>query len=192
MKRIYMEPAWKMHSFYKAMMDNPPLGYEFVTIKSSQEKLFKAASKINFSYSVLNGIDKIVPVNLAKSYLGRFRKMPSNLDLTYSFDHLIFRKEPWVVDLEYVALLVSYNVRNFRRYKGFVQRVLESECCKKIICGTEAAKKTVLLNLNSDKLDAKIETIPFATRKKNFTKQFNRTKIKILFVGSANIVGSLI
>jgi len=189
-KKIYLEPAWKMHSFYQGMIAHPPPGYEFVTLRSLQESIFKAVSKINLSYSLfLNGIDKIVPVNLAKAYLERFRKIPQDVDLTYSFDHLVFRKEPWVVDLEFVSLLVSYNVKQFRKYRGVVEKALASEHCRKIICATEAAKKTVLLNLDCSEFDYKLETVPFAVPKKDFTKRFTNDKVKLLFVGSANIIG---
>lgn len=184
-----MEPGWKLHSFYQGLVDHPPQGYEFVTLESPQERIFKAVSKIKLSYSLLNAMDKIVPLNLVKAYLERFRKIPQNVDLTYSYDHLVFGKEPWVVDLEYVSFLVSYNVEHFKRYKGVVQKALASEYCKKIICGTEAAKKTILLNLDCSKFNHKLETVPFAVRKKDFTKQFNNNKVKLLFVGSTNILG---
>lgn len=188
-KNIYLEPAWKMHSFYQGLMANPPSGYEFVTFQSRQEKLFKTASKINLSYSILNGIDKIVPIVLTKAYLERFRKIPLETDLTYSFDHLIFRKEPWVVDVEFVSELVSLNIKHFERCKGIIQKSLASSYCKKIICWTEGAKKTILLNLDCSQFEHKIETVNFAVHKKNFIKLFNNDKIQILFVGSANIVG---
>jgi glycosyltransferase involved in cell wall biosynthesis len=124
-----------------------------------------------------------------KSYWGKFRKIPLDKDLTYSYDHLILRKEPWVLDLEYVSFLVSYNVNHFRHYKGIVQRALASEYCKKIICGTEAARKTVVLNLDCTGFEHKLEIVPFATRKKDFAKHFNDNKIKLLFVGSTNLLG---
>ena len=189
-KRIYIEPAWKMHSYYQALAAYAPQGYEFVTSESSLEKVSKAASKINFSYPLFLGLDKIVPLNLMKSYWGKFRKIPLDKDLTYSYDHLILRKEPWVLDLEYVSFLVSYNVNHFRHYKGTVQRALASEHCKKIICGTEAARKTVVLNLDCTGFEHKLEIVPFAARKKDFTKQFTNNKVKLLFVGSTNILGA--
>ncbi|MFC1928300.1 hypothetical protein ACFLXK_01685 [Chloroflexota bacterium] len=188
-KRVYIEPAWKIHSYYQALAVDPPQGYEFVTSESSLEKVAKAASKINLSYLLFSEIDKIVPLNLAKTYLDKFRRIQQNVDLTYSYDHLIVRKEPWVVDIEFVSLLVSYNLKHFTRYKGVVQKALASDYCRKIICGTEAAKKTVLLNLDCTKFNHKLETVPFAIRKKDFTKQFTNNKVKLLFVGSSNILG---
>lgn len=178
-----------MHSYYRALATHPPQGYEFVTSESSLEKVAKTASKIDFSYSLFLGLDKIVPLNLMKSYWGKFRKIPQNIDLTYSYDHLVFRKEPWVVDIEFVSQLVSYYQKQFKRYKGVIQKALASEYCKKIICGTEAAKRTVLLNLDCTGFEHKLDVVPFTVRKKDFTKHFTNNKVKLLFVGSANISG---
>lgn len=189
-KRIYIEPAWKMHSYYQALAAHPPQGYEFVSPVSSFEKVTKAASKWNFAYSLFLGLDKIVPLNLVKSHLMKFQKIPVAHDLIYSYDHLVLRKEPWVVDIEYVTFFVSYNLRHFRHFKGTVEKALSSEYCKKIICGTQAAKKTITNNLNCLAFAEKIEIVPFATRKKEFTKQFNNDKIRVLFVGSTNILGA--
>ena len=189
-KTIRLEPAWKMHSYYKGLMANPPLGYQFVAPESSLERATKAASKVDFSYPLFLGIDSILPLNLVKSQLWRFTRMPSNVDLTYAYDHLICRKEPWVVDLEHAGLLVSYNIKHFRSFKGVVQRLLASEYCKKIICGTEAAQRTVSLNLDCTGFEHKLEIVPFAVRKKEFVKNFTDNKIKLLFVGSTNILGA--
>lgn len=179
-----------MHSYYQALAAQPPHGYEFITPNSSLEKVTKAASKINFANSLFLNIDNIIPLNLIKSYLGILQKKSPTYDLTYAYDHLVFRKEPWVVDLEYVTFLVSYNLNHFKRFKGIVQNTLASEYCKKIICGTKAAKKTVINNLSCDEFEHKFEIVPFATRKKYFTKRFDDNKIKILFVGSTNILGA--
>ena len=188
-KRVFLEPAWKTHSFYQGLIASPPQGYEFVTLDSSHEKIIKVASRLNLSYSLLSAIDSFVPVNLVKANLERLKKIPPDVDLTYSYDHMVFRKEPWVIDLEYLSLLLSYNAKHFRRYRGVVEKALGSEYCRKIICETEAAKKTVLLNLDCARFDHKLETLPPAVRKKDFTKQFTNGKVKLLFVGSANLVG---
>lgn len=188
-KKVYIEPAWKMHTFYRQLMSSSPEGYEFVALESGQEKLFKKASRLGASYAVMNGIEKIVPLNLTKAYLEKGRKIPKGSALTYSYDHIVFRKEPWVVDLEYISHLISYNVKQFRHYQKSVSKALSSDYCRKIICGTEAAKKTVLLNVNGTNLEDKVEIVPFATQGKNFTKKFNEKTVKILFVGSANIAG---
>ena len=190
MKKIYLDIAGKMHSLYNELILFPPEGYEFVTEQAYWDKTSKAISNINFIYSFQkNALSKLIPVNLVKAYLERFKKIPSGVDLTYSTGHLIFRKEPWVVDFEFVTQLTGYNIRHIKRYKKLVEKTLASEYCKKIICWTEASKKTVLGNLDCSKFEQKIEVVPLAVRKKNFTKSYNKDKIKLLFVGSSNIPG---
>ena len=188
-KRIYLEPGWKMRSIYKELVAHPPQGYEFVSINSPQRSIIQLASGVRFSYDMFHGVSKIIPVNIAKSYLEKFRTIPENIDLTYSFEHLIFRKEPWIVDTEYISLLVSFNVNHFDRYKGIVQRALASEYCRKIICWSEAARRTVSLNLQQDEIEQKLVTVPLAVHKKEFTRSYDNQKIKLLFVGSVNILG---
>ena len=178
-----------MHSFYKMLAANPPYGYEFVVPESSLERVSKAASKRALSYVAFNLVDRFVPVNLARSHLRRWEKLPPDIDLTYAFDHLVFRNEPWILDIEFVSLIASYNVKHFARHRKTIEKSLNSDYCRKIICGTEAAKRSIILNLNSSAFEQKIAVVPFATRARNFTKQFTTGKVKLLFVGSANIPG---
>lgn len=188
-KKIYLESAWKLHSLHQGLIGYPPSGYEFVTAESPQDTIFKAASKVSFSYPLALQVDKFIPINLVKSYLERLRKVPQDADLTYSCGHLVFKKKPWVVDLEYVSLLVSYNVKHFKRYRKVIQRALASEYCKKVICWTEAAQKSVLLNLDCTKFEQKLETVYQSVSKRNFIKSSGNDNVKLLFVGSANIPG---
>ena len=68
-----------------------------------------------------------------------------------------------------------------------VQKSLASEYCQKILCETEAARKTVLLNLDCTEFEHKLAILPHSVPKKNFTKNSSRDKVKLLFVASANI-----
>lgn len=190
MKKIYLDVAGKMHSLYNELVHFPPEGYEFVVEHIFLDKVSKNISNIDFIYSLQkNALSKLIPVNLAKAYLERFKKIPEDVDLTYSTGHLVFRKEPWVVDFEFVTQLTGYNIKHLKKCKKLVERTLASEYCKGIICWTEASKKTVLGNLDCSKFEQKIEVVPLAVRKKNFTKSYNKDKVKLLFVGSSNIIG---
>jgi len=178
-----------MHSVYKELMQSPPPGYEFITRQTSTEMTAKAISKINFLSSLQHPLYEIAPLNLIKSYWERFKRIPEGIDLTYSVGRLIFRKEPWVIDLEYVSIPVGHG-KHLKRYKNLIEKTFASGYCKKILCWYEAAKKTVLSNLDCTEFEHKIEVIiPVSTRKRDFTKYFNDDKVKLLFVGSANIPG---
>lgn len=191
MKKVYLDIAGKMHSLYKNLVDYPPYGYQFITQCTGWDKVSSAASKTHVIYSIQEkALGKIIPINLAKSLLERLKRPPKGTALTYATGHLVFRKEPWVVDLEFVTQLAGYNIKHFKRYKRLIEKVLSSEYCKKIICWTEAAKKTVLYNLNCKHFAHKVEVVRLTVPKKHLTKEHDhKEKIKLLFVGSANIPG---
>jgi glycosyltransferase involved in cell wall biosynthesis len=188
MKRIYLDVAGKMHSLYNELISYPPEGYEFISEHVSWDKTSKVISNIDFIYSFQkNALSKLIPVNLVKAYLERFKKIPEDVNLTYSTGHLVFREEPWVVDLEFVTHPAGHNYRHFKRYQRTIEKVLRSENCKKIIPWTDAGKKTIFLTIKDKEIVDKVEMVHLAVHKKNFVKRYNEDKIKVLFVGSANI-----
>lgn len=190
MKKVYIDVAGRMHSLYEELIDYPPPGYQFVTKGTSWDKAFSVAAKINVTYVFQERIlSKMLPVNLSKAYLERFKKPPEGTALTYATGHLVFRKEPWVVDLEFVTQLTGYSVRHFKRYKKLIEKILASRHCKKIICWTEAGKRTVLENLNCESFTQKVEVVHLGAPKKNFSKEYAKKEVKLLFVTSANIGG---
>lgn len=191
-KLIYLDVAGKMHSLYKELLVNPPHGYHFTSYGSDWDKVSGIVSKTNLLYSIqMNVLAKMFPPNLLKASLERFKQPPPGTVLTYSGGHLVFRDEPWVVDMEFVTQLAGYNFSHFKRFRSLIENTLNSDYCKKIICWTEAGKSSVLLNLNCRNLVDKLEVVPLAVRKKDFVKNYcaNGEKIKLLFVGSANIPG---
>jgi glycosyltransferase involved in cell wall biosynthesis len=191
-KLIYLDVAGRIHSLHKELLLSPPSGYRFVTIESDWDKVSDIVSRTDILYSLqLNVLAKLFPPNLVKAYLERFKKPPNGTVLTYSIGHLVFRKEPWVVDMEFVTQLTGYNFKHFKRLRWLIEKFFASEYCKKIICWTEAGKKTILLNLDCESFADKVEVVPLAVRKKNFVKDFsiNGKNVKLLFVGSANIPG---
>lgn len=192
-KKVYLDVAGRIHSLYKELVMYPPVGYQFITQGTSWDKVSRAAAGVNlinlFQQKVLS---KIIPIKLAKAYIDRFKKIPEDTDLTYSAAHLVFRKEPWVVDLEFVTQFIGPNdgphtIRHFKKYKTIVEGMLRSEYCKKIMLWTDAGRKTILWNLNCEGFEDKIETVPLAVHRKDFIKQYNEDVIRLLFVGSINI-----
>lgn len=109
---------------------------------------------------------------------------PKKSDLTYSCQHLVFRKEPWVVDLEFATALVSYG--RFGLTKSIVERALSSDYCKRIMPWTDTGKETLLKCLDCRKFEEKIETVHLAVPPKNFVKRYDNEKMRILFVGTGN------
>jgi len=189
-RTIYLDVAGRLHSLYETLLFSPPPGYRFVTRSSNWDNVSNIASRVDMLYSLqLNVLARLFPPNLAKAYLERFKKTPNEAALTYSVGHLVFRKEPWLVDIEFVTQLTGYKLNHFKRFRGLIEKMFASEYCKKIICWTEAGKKTVLLNLNCANFKDKVEVVPLAVPKKNFIKEYSNKNVKLLFVGSVNIPG---
>ena len=190
MKNVYLDVSGWLHSLYKHLILHPPPGYQFTTEKLSWDRAtsraFNIAPVFFFEQKILG---KIMPVKLIKNYLERWKKIPQGTDLTYSAGHLVFRKEPWVVDFEFVSQLTSYSLWYFRRFRKLIERSLSSEYCKRIICWTEASKKTVLWNMDCTGFEHKVEVVPLAVPPKEFKKSYSRDKVRLLFVTSANILG---
>jgi len=188
-KKIYVEPLWKMHSGDREQFLVSPEGYEFIIPQTLSGKVSNVASKMGLSYSVLNRLDGIVPIYLIKSYLERFKKIPEGTDLTFSYAHLVFRKEPWVIELETVADFTGHNKKILKRFKELIERTLASRYCKKIIFWNEAGARSVLMNLDCSRFEHKIERANLAVHKRDFTKSYNKEGIRLLFVNSANNLG---
>jgi glycosyltransferase involved in cell wall biosynthesis len=191
-KNIYIEPAGRWHSFLTQLKNTPPDGYRFITPPSSFDKAVSPLLKSNFVYFTLQrlALERLIPMHLVKArFEGIFKKTPPGTDLTYSIGHVIYRNEPWVVAVEWVTQLFGYSQKHLKRYKRHVENILTSANCKKIICWSELSAKTVLLNLDQDLIGEKLAIVPHAVNKKHFTKEYRRDKVKLLFVGSANIMG---
>ena len=194
MRQVYLNEIGRIHSLHEGLIKYPPEGYHIVVNEAGWNKLFSDIARLDRSiFPLLDRVlGQLIPVNLAMSYIERFKKPPKGTDLTYSTGRLEFRKEPWIVALEFVTEPISFRIKHFYRYRGLIKRTLASEHCKKIISYTEAGINTVLQNLDCPEIAEKVAVIRPAIEKKHFTKDYNHSspqKIKLLFVGSSNLLG---
>lgn len=193
MKKVYLEPAWKLHIGYhlRELIAYPPQGYQFIVNEGSAEGVFNWISQMKFSYRLMSEMHRLAPSTLIKSYLERFlKKAPEATELTFSLNHLIFRKEPWVIEIDAVWDPIGPNVRYFKKYKKVVERAFTSESCRKILCATEFSKKTFMSLLDCSQFEQKIDILPRAVHSKEFIKRDSSEKVSLLFVGSANLSGA--
>jgi len=189
-KLVYLDVIGKLHSLYNTLLFSPPTGYRFITAASSWDSISNSVSQQDTLYSIqMNILARFFPPNLVKAYFEKLKQIPKEAVLTYSTGHLVFRKEPWVVDLEFVTQLTGYKYHHFKRLRAIIERSFASKYCKKIICWSIAGKKTILFNMNTEKFEDKIEVVPLAIEKKSFVKEYNNKTVKLLFVGSVNIPG---
>ncbi len=191
MNKIYLDTAGRMHRAYKLVYDYPPAGYDFIddpgVVFSIAGNLLK---KKYIVYPYMEVLCKLLPMNLLKANARRFSKIPSGTDLTYSCGHLIFRPEPWVVEVEWPTQLSGFYMKHLARYRGTIERSLGSHNCRAVLCMSELTKQTVLHHLNCSGFPQKVETIYRAVPSQPMVKtDRNDGIVKLLFVGSANIPG---
>jgi glycosyltransferase involved in cell wall biosynthesis len=123
--------------------------------------------------------------------LRKFRHPHGTFDLTFASNHLVFRDEPWIIDLEYVSIPLGAG-KHLQHYKLALEQSFRSPNCKKIICWYQICKKTLTLNVDCSKFENKITVFLPYGQKRKFHKCFKNKKIKLLFTGSGNILGEFI
>lgn len=183
-RKIYMEPPWKMHAAQHRLVNFPPDGYEFAIKETPQEKIFDVATRWNLPRLLLRSSDIVLPTGLVKSWIERWNKPPAGSLLTYAVDHLVFRPESWVMELEFASLVAGRHPRHIRRFQGIMRRYLNSPYCKRVLCTSEAARRTALDHLDSRSFQHKVEAVYYSVPPQSFVKEYQNEKIKMLFVGA--------
>ncbi len=176
----------KIHSLYYELLRYPPKGYKYIYEKKITAPLYKVNDfrLLNLAYRKL--VKPFINTVVLKDFLYKRLALPKNTSLIHSGGFLVRKKFPWVVDLEHVTSFVGYDLGMFDRRKKKIENLLSSKYCKRILPWTEACKRTITENLNSEGFVDKIDVVPLAVHPRTFRKKFNKAKVKILFVGSAN------
>lgn len=192
-KKVYLEPTYKLHIGYhlQELVPYPPPGYEFVVNEGTSEGLFKWLSRNTFSYKLTTGISRLLPSVLIKSYLGRFvNGPPDGAELTFSLNHLIFRKEPWVIEIDATWDPIGPSVNHFRWFRKVAERTFTSDYCMKVFCACEFSRKTLLSLMDCSSFVEKIDILPRAVHGKKSVKKAGDNKVRLFFLGSANLSGA--
>ncbi len=187
---VFLEPAWNLHGFQQQMIEHPPAGYKFVVNGSAQQKVLRNAAGWELARSLLAASASAVPMTLAKAWLQRWDKTSSTTDLTYAVDHLVFRPAPWVVEVEYATALVGMRPSHLKRFGRVVEKALASPFCRKILCWSEAGRRSLQENLSPEGFRDKIELVHYAVPPRSFVKQHRDEKVRLLFVGSGAAAGA--
>lgn len=157
---------------------------------SLEENSFRWASRFDWAYDIQAWLGTRIPLPLIKSRLEKFRRPPSQSNLTYALMHLVFRQEPWVLDMQCEAphMLVWMRCSEGQKHKYVEQvtKVLALPWCKKVICWTEAGRNAFLSWLGCE-LEKKIEVVSWGVPRRDFAKRYDDRKVKLLFVNSGNI-----
>ena len=189
-KKVYLEPPWRYHAYASQLASSPPSGYEFILQPKKERKVWDRLSRSDIGHPSLQILNSIMPTSLVKSWFDRVHPAPRATALTYAFDHLVLRPEPWVVEVEYASLLLSANPKHFPRFKTSIEKALSSTFCRKIICWSSISRQGLIQDLDSSKFANKIELVNYAVPSRRFGKQYDTSKpIRLLMTGSGTSKG---
>jgi len=88
---------------------------------------------------------------------------------------------------------IIYDTKNLWLYRSFIEKILGSKCCKKIMPYLNTEQMTLFKSLNCERFEKKIEVVNLGLPRKNFKKEYGKDKISLLFLGTvhkSNISGS--
>ena len=116
----------------------------------------------------------------------KYYKEAKDCDLIHSTRAIIplFSKKPWILDMESGAAFTGLDWKSLKNplAKFIIRRALLSKNCKKIIPQSDAAKNTLLENINCKGFEDKIETLYLAWHS-NKLKRKKSDKLRISFIG---------
>lgn len=191
MKRVYLEPVWKLHMGYhrRELIPYPPEGYEFVYPENHTNYLFEFMSRKVIGSSLRDKLGYVTPLHLLRSETDMFlRKPPAETALTMACNHIVLRNEPWVTEVASIWEDVGQNPEHFKRYKRTIENAFASSNCKGVLHFSNFVKDITLASLNCERFGEKLGVLPRAVHAKNFVKS-DKDEVTLLFTGSANIVG---
>lgn len=184
MKTVYFHyHAPRIHSLYRSLFKYPPEEYMFIYEEKKEGVQALNRSKIVWWVNV-NILKHVVSTVAIKDFLGRFKQI--NADLIYSSGYIVYKKQPWVIDLEYASCLTGYDNKLFLKKRKQILKSLLSPECKAILPWNEWCKQTLLNSIDHPELRKKIHVVPVAIEPPTVNKS-KHEKITLLFVGSANL-----
>ena len=172
---------------YKAMARNPPRGfrYKFSPTKGKGVSYRYLNRMLSVRGSLVGEISRYLrPMIYVGVERALNRTKAPNADLIFCAQHLNHRREPWVVDLEFVTALTAYGRVSTSR--KLLEKALSSKRCKAILPYSEMSKKSLYANLDCSGFHEKIEVVPLAVEKKKKISKKSSEKVRILFLGTAN------
>ena len=198
MRQILFDHAgFGFHSMFNSILEYPPQGYEFIFSRKSTHKKSQLIKEIRKAVPLKkNSVRKLLWCQLRWYTNAVFKKTSTYGDLIFSPYKLVYsKKKPWIVMIEHVGDLcpIIYDTKHLGLYKCFIEKVLSSKRCKKILPYLDTEKMTLFKGLNCEAFKDKIEVVNLALPPKNFKKDYDKDEVSLLFLGTAhksNISGS--
>jgi glycosyltransferase involved in cell wall biosynthesis len=173
-----------LHSLYNDLLANPPSGITISKSQKSTNAYYKFDRKsANAVRQVILYYTKTWPY-LLNEWLSQ-RHLPTNPDLIYASQHVIFSEMRWITDFEFANAFVAYG--NIGAARVILQKRFSSNACKKIMAWTEWAADTLRKSIDTHDFDDKIDVVRFSVppQPKEVLNKPDE-KIRILFIGSNN------
>ena len=191
MRQILFDHAgFGFHSIFNSILEYPPEGYEFIFSRKSVHKKPQLVKKIGKAAPLKkNSICRLLGCQLRWYTDDIFKKTSAYADLIFSPHKLVYsKKKPWIVMIEHIGDLcpIIYDTRHLRFYRRFIEKVLDSKCCKKILPYLETEKVTLFKGLDCGSFKDKIEVVNLALPHKNFKKDYDKEIVSLLFLGTAH------
>ncbi|MBM3232286.1 glycosyltransferase family 4 protein [Candidatus Pacearchaeota archaeon] len=188
-------PQLGIHTYMQSLIDNPPKGYEFVTIENPEKKKFIASMKksplavwaytkiFKKTFNVFGLINKIY-----------YQKSPVEAKLILSTGPLIDEEKPWILKiLDTPFSLGGNDYHVFLKNRDRIEKALLSPYCKKILVHSKACFLQMKKYFNREvmkKVQILIPAIPGELVERK-VKDKNEG-ITLLFMGSINNPGEFL
>ncbi|MFQ6019152.1 MAG: hypothetical protein ACE5KW_00165, partial [Dehalococcoidia bacterium] len=147
-RKVYFEPLGYIDQSQRELFEQPPEGYRFILPEPRVgERLLINDFVLSELYPWLDRLCRLgrVPHLLLKAYIDSLiRQPPPAAALTYAYNHVVFRREPWVCQVEFPTNLVARDIGLLRRWKGVVERAFASSWCRRIIAWGEEGRQALL------------------------------------------------
>lgn len=192
-KRIHLESLGKVHSAFRTLIAYPPEGYEFFLSRDSRNSFWRNLAYNHFVIGTYDTFARVglVPWKIVSNASNSFKTRPTNADLTFSCGQVVLRNEPWVVEIEWVTQLAGFSLRELIRRKEFIEDLLASDNCKRIICMCELTRQSAMYHLDCNGIGPKLETLYRVVPPKKFARNYEKKgRARILFVGTSNVRNS--
>jgi len=185
-KVVCFEPIGRIHPSQWSLVDNPPEGYRFTVSRSRMTRTLTDNSVI-FDRFRLQVLDRILPLTLAKAWVDDLITPKMNgTDLMYLYNHITARDIPWVVNVEWGHVLVGRCPWWLRHGEPVIEKALASEQCAGVTTWTNMALNSMLYCYDCSAFTNKMQTVYPATAPVEYRRDYNRDRVRLLFVGAAN------
>jgi len=188
MKNVLLKTRFRwseLHSLYQDLIKNPPENYRVEKLSTQTSNLKKILPKKSSNYFFKKLFHHLGPIPFTMSLALESPVKYENYDLIFATQHIIKTEQPWIVDFEYANALASYF--DMSLCKNIISKRLKSQSCKAILPWSNWAANTLRSSINCKHFNDKLRVVRYTVpSKKKLQKKENKSKIRILFVGTTN------